>query len=322
MRLACAVDRERLVLEGVELGTHAEPRGLGEGREDAGHPATPAKRANRVMPIIGDSRTTRSGLANPGSSRPSSAYCKRQRAAVRVADQMERRCRTGATARLADCQAGRRLPVLPVDVGEARGHRAVSRQADGDRQPAVRAVRLRDVPGAVRRVGETVQQHDGAARRPVGLEDEGAVPVVRQLRRIDRAGGGVPVELDAVAGRRGVDHRCPDRVERRILGAQVAGPVGRGEIVGVQLLGDERVPRLQPGTASRVPRPDREDGEQRDAEQGGAAPQDRDEPAPHGVASDQRIDGGGVMPIETFRPIVEVGSATKGALRRTRASPC
>ena len=231
---------------------------------------------------------------------------------------MERRCRTGATARLADCQAGSRLPVLPVDVGEARRYRAVSRKRMATAtQPCARYVSAtcRVLYGESVRPCSSTTAPRGAA---VGLENEGAVPVVRQLRRVHRAGGGVPVELHEVARRRGVDHRCPDRVERRILGAQVAGPVGRGEIVGVQLLGDERVPRLQPGTASRVPRPDREDGEQRDAEQGGAAPQDRDEPAPHGVASDQRSDGGSVMPIDTFRPIVEVGSATKGALRRTR----
>jgi len=62
-------------LKGLNSGRTLSHAALAKAGKTAGQPATPAKRANRVMPIIGDSRTTRSGLANPGSSRPSSAYC-------------------------------------------------------------------------------------------------------------------------------------------------------------------------------------------------------------------------------------------------------
>ena len=48
------VDRKGIVLERVELGQDAEPRRLGEGRQNGRQACQTAKRAKRVMPTIGE----------------------------------------------------------------------------------------------------------------------------------------------------------------------------------------------------------------------------------------------------------------------------
>ena len=63
-------------LKGLNSGRTLNQAALAKAGNIAGQPATPAKRANRVMPIMGESSTTRSGLASRASSTASSAYCR------------------------------------------------------------------------------------------------------------------------------------------------------------------------------------------------------------------------------------------------------
>src|SRR5262249_58411633 len=86
----------------------------------------------------------------------------RQRAAVRVSDEVQGRRAVDPPARLADRQPGRRRPVLPLDVGEGARNGAVRGQPDDDRDEATVAVRLRDVTLAVRRIRQAVQQNGRA----------------------------------------------------------------------------------------------------------------------------------------------------------------
>jgi hypothetical protein len=62
-------------LNGLNSGRMLSHAALAKAGRIAGQPAIPAKRANRVMPIIGASSTTRAGRARRASSMASSAYC-------------------------------------------------------------------------------------------------------------------------------------------------------------------------------------------------------------------------------------------------------
>ncbi|MNT31946.1 hypothetical protein D3C72_1678050 [compost metagenome] len=61
-----------MYLNGLNSGTMLSQAALANAGSMAGRPATPAKRANVVMPTIGEIRTSRSGLASLASSRASS----------------------------------------------------------------------------------------------------------------------------------------------------------------------------------------------------------------------------------------------------------
>ena len=167
-----------LYLNGLNSGTMLSQAALANGGSTAGRPARPAKRAKRVIPIIGVISTMRSSRASFGSSIASSAYF------IASAPPFENptRCNgAGALdppARLAHRQPRGRHPVFPAHVGQAGRHGAVPRQADADRDEAAVAVALRDVPQAVRRVRQPVQQHHGpdAACRRVPSHTSGSSP--------------------------------------------------------------------------------------------------------------------------------------------------
>ncbi|MCY1311141.1 hypothetical protein D9M70_614140 [compost metagenome] len=63
-------------MKGLNSGTMPSQADLAKGGKKAGTDARPAKRAKRVMPIIGESRIRRSVRARAGSSRLSRAYFK------------------------------------------------------------------------------------------------------------------------------------------------------------------------------------------------------------------------------------------------------
>ena len=162
----------------------------------------PAKRAKLVMPIIGEIRMSRSGRASCGSSSASSAYF------IASAPPLEKPTMCSGIdgpARRRASRTARRVaavPVLPFDVGQARPARCRG-PASGSPPPRSRvAIAAGDVAQAVGRIGQAVQQHHRADRRSVGLEDVGAVPVLREVAGIDRAAVEVAVARDARPRRR------------------------------------------------------------------------------------------------------------------------
>ena len=245
MRLARAVDRERIVLEGIELRHDAEPRRLGEGGEhrrqggdadkaregrDADHRRDQDQAVGPRQPLVVD------GIEG---------VLHRQRAAVGEADDMERPRRANAPASLADGKTGRGVPVLPFDVGQGRRHGAVARHPDRHGDEAAVAIGARDVAQAVRRIGQPVQQDDGADRGPVGLEDVGAVPVLREVAGIDRAAGVVAVARCPRLLVELVDDICPDLAKDRLLGLAIGGPVGLVDVRGMPVVRHVGVPRIE-----------------------------------------------------------------------------
>ena len=100
------------------------------------------------------------------------------------------------------------------------------RHPDRDGDEAVVAIAARDVAQAVGRIGQAVQQHDRADRRAVGLEDVGAVPVLREAAGIDRRcrrSSGCPGPR-APASSLSMTSR-PHIAEDRLFRLEVGGPV-------------------------------------------------------------------------------------------------
>ena len=104
---------------------------------------------------------------------------------------MQRFAIAGAQDRLANRQLCCRQPILPGGACQSAWHRPVSRQPDCDGNEAVRGIAFRNMPDAVGRVGQAMQEN----RRPDGIasrrEDKRAVPVVREVGRIK----GAPVKI-------------------------------------------------------------------------------------------------------------------------------
>jgi hypothetical protein len=95
-------------------------------------------------------------------------------------------------------ESRRRDPVFPAHAREPGGDGAVAGHADADGDEAARAVVRRDVPQAVRRVSQAVQQHHRAARGTVGHEHIGSVPVECPPRGVHRAAVEEAIRRDAL----------------------------------------------------------------------------------------------------------------------------
>ena len=65
---------KELYLNGLNSGIRSNQAAREKAGSAAGQPASPEKAAKRVMPIIGESSTSRSGAARSGSASASSAY--------------------------------------------------------------------------------------------------------------------------------------------------------------------------------------------------------------------------------------------------------
>ena len=164
VRLHRRVDRERVILERIEFGQNVEPGGLGEAGQIGGQ-----GRKSGEAGETGDADHRRYENQAIGAFQPVVAerverVFERQRAAVGVADEMQRLAGAGAPAAFSDRKAGRRHPVLPFDRGEPARNRAVARKPHADRDKAVRAIELGDMTQAERRVGQPVQEDDRAGR--------------------------------------------------------------------------------------------------------------------------------------------------------------
>ncbi len=268
MRLHRRVDRERIVLERIEFGQNVEPGGLGEagqiggqGRKsgEAGEAGDPDHRRYEDQPI---------GAFQPVVAERVERVFERQRAAVRVADDMQRLAGARAPAAFADGKAGRGHPVLPFDLGEGARNRAVARKPDADRDKAVGAIELGDMAQAERRVGQPVQQDDRAGRLALGLEDEGAVPVLPEMPGIDRTALEIAVHRHAVAFGKLARDLIPHRIEDPVLRVEVSLPVRGVELARAQLVRRKGVPGLERGPSLRIPgahsQQRREDGGERE----------------------------------------------------------
>ncbi len=151
-----------LYLNGMNSGTTDSHAARAKAGKKAGQPAMPAKRAKAVIPIIGESSTSRSGAGQSRVLDRVERVLDRQRAAVGEADEVQRLAGADPAAGLTHGEPGGGGPVLPGDVGECGRHGAVGRQARHDDQPAPLAVELADVAAAVGGVGEAVQEDHGA----------------------------------------------------------------------------------------------------------------------------------------------------------------
>ncbi len=159
-----------LYLNGLNSGTMPSQAALAKGGKIAGSPANPAKRAISVTPIIGEISTTRAGRVQARLLDRVERVLHRQRATVRVADDVQRPPRAGPSHRLAHREPGRRGPILPMDLAQARRDRAVPGKPWHDRHEAAVPITPRDLAHAVGRVGEAVQEDDRADRRPGRLQ--------------------------------------------------------------------------------------------------------------------------------------------------------
>ena len=169
----------------------------------------------------------------------------RERSAVGEADDVQRRRRTGASTRFAHREPRRGVPVFPLDIGQCRRHCAVPGQPDADSDKAAVAIAPSDVAQAVGCVGQAMQQHHGADRRSVGLEDIGAVPVLLEIARVDRAAGKIAIAGVAAFLLELVDDFGADVAKERVLGLEVGRPVGLVDFRRTHLVRHVGMPELQ-----------------------------------------------------------------------------
>ena len=260
IRLAGAVDRERVVLERVELRQDAEPGRVRERRQHGGEAGQTGKARKARDP---DHRRDQDDAVGPGKPRILDRFERifhGQRAAVREPDQMQWPRGGHTPACLADRKPRGGHPIFPAHVGQAGRHGAVPRQADADRDEAAIAVELRDVPQAVGRVRQPVQQHHRADRLAVGFHDIRSVPVLGEARRIDRALREVAVDRHARVRIELLADLGANAFEDRPFLREIAGPIGTVEVALAQLGRHEGVPGLQRGAAQCPIRPQREHG--------------------------------------------------------------
>ena len=245
---------KELYLNGLNSGRMPSHAALAKAGSSAGSAAMPAKRAKLVMPIIGEIRMRRSGRASCLSSSASRAYF------IASAPPLEKPTMCSGfdgparRLRLAHGEARGRIPVLPFDVGQGGRNGAMGRHPDRHGDKAVVAIAARDVAQAVGRIGEPVQQDDRADRRPVGLEDVGAVPVLREVAGIDRAAVVVAVARDAGLGVELVGDFGPHAAEDRLFGLEPGRPVGLVDLGGVHVVRHVGVPRLERPVRAANPR--------------------------------------------------------------------
>ena len=223
-----------------------------------------------------------------------------------------------APARLADRQSGGLGPLFPLDVGEAARHCAMAGQPDGDRHVSVVAVAPRDVPQAVRRIRQSVEQDHGAGGSAGGLHDVRAVPVLREIARVDRAAGEIAVGGIAGLGIELVRHLRAHLVEDPLLRGDVLVPIRLGDLCGRQLVRDVGVPEFQRGAALRVVGPQDEHRQQHDAQHDRAPLDQLDRFGFHCL--DPGVQRGGRSGSDRSAA-AEVGGAS-GPLRPTARSGC
>src|SRR5262249_15229960 len=122
-------------------------------------------------------------------------------------------------------------------------------QTDTDRDEAAITIMLRDVPETVRRISKSVNQ-DYDTDWPAGrLHDVGAVPIMREVRWIDRTRLEVAIDRNALAKWEFLADLGTNACHNLVLLCEVAGPVRRVDLICAQFMGNKAVPRLQRGSA-------------------------------------------------------------------------
>ena len=250
VRLPGRIDRERIVLERIEFGQHAQPGGLCKRRQqsrqagqsgEAGKAGQADHRRNQDHAIGARKRRVFVQCIQH--------IFQREGAAVGKSDQMQRCRRAGAPFRFPHGQSRGREPLLPAHLGQRAGNGSVCRQADRDHGPATIAITPGDMTKAVRRVGQAVQQNHGADGWSVRLQRIRTVPVLRVSTRIHRAAVEIAVDRQPVLLIQPLRDVAVQALEDRRFGVEVACPIGPIEPFGAQFIGDVTMPRLERGAA-------------------------------------------------------------------------
>ena len=150
VRLPRAIDRERVVLERVELRRDAEPGRVGKRRQ---HRRQAGKAGETRKPRDPDHGGEENQAVGPGQHRildHVQRILHRERAAVGETHQVQGRRRRHAAPGLAHAEPRGGHPVFPAHVAEAGWHGAMARHAHPDHDKTAIAVQLGDVAQAVR----------------------------------------------------------------------------------------------------------------------------------------------------------------------------
>jgi len=142
----------------------------------------------------------------------------------------------------------------------------VRRQPDDHRHEAPVAIGLRDVTLAVGRVRQPVQQDHGADGLSLRLQHVGAVPVVCEVRWIDRAPLEVPVDRDAVLRGQALGHLATNTIEQVVLRREIGLPVRAVELLRAELAGHVGMPAMQGQPAACRVDAKRQDRQRADAD--------------------------------------------------------
>ena len=220
------VGGERVVLERVVFRQDVQPVRLlevGHGAEEADPPRQPGggshadhRRQQHEL------RRQRATIALDRLER----VLQRQRTAVGIADENERRPLRNPAAHVSHAHPHRGEPVVPGRPDQARGKHAVPGHAQRQRVDAAGAQDLGNGPHAVRRVAQAVNEQRAAANdRRFGLE--GSIPVAAGARGMRQAASMIAVDRRAV---RGIDRRLEFAELRKQL--LFAGQILRkGEVI-------------------------------------------------------------------------------------------
>ncbi|MNQ00308.1 hypothetical protein D3C85_129550 [compost metagenome] len=254
------MDGKGVVLEGVELGNDAQPGSLGESRQHGGQAGQPREaregrdadhRRDQHQPV---------GRAQLGVIKRIQRVHQRQRAAVRKPHQVQRQGRGHPAAGFAHGKPRGRRPVFPMGLRQAAGHRAMARHPDGDGHVAHGLVMRGDVPQAVRRIGEPVQQHGHAHGLAGRQQHERPVPVMREMLWIHFRARKIPVAVHLVFRLQRVAHVLPHQRKELFLVREVILPGAPVQPIRIHVLRHIGVPGRQRRALLDVVEPDTHQG--------------------------------------------------------------
>src|SRR5215472_15957520 len=127
----------------------------------------------------------------------------------------------------------------------------MARQTETDRDEAAVAIMLRDVPETVRRISKSVNQDYDTDRPTVWLHNVGAVPIMREMRWIDRTRLEVAIDRNAPAKWEFLADLGTNACHNLVLLCEVAGPIRLVDLICAQFMRNEGVPQMQCGSVER-----------------------------------------------------------------------
>src|SRR5262245_14564975 len=100
-------------------------------------------------------------------------------------------------------------------------------QTDTDHDEAPIAIMLSHVPETVRRIGQSMEEHDETDRLAVRLHHVGAIPIVIEVRRINRTRLEVAINRHAITRWEFLAYLGTNARHNLVLAREVASPVCR-----------------------------------------------------------------------------------------------